>query len=220
MERPLSVYVFLSVLISAYTLFRASSDMGSPAGCSSNYLMAMMFFAAVNVLFAIYFQYQVWAQITSDENKDQFEDGDAPTGGGPGALAGAAGRLSATMGRKQEPSAPVGRLPGKWIVPKEVVVGSFKHVFSYDLGVLAMFFGLLVVFFISFKGPAFLDGEGKDKCKVHDHTVWCSEALFWIPALWAFAYMCCPCCADKVTIAKSETEHPPTTDYTNVATRP
>merc|ERR1719438_99479 len=54
MERPLSAYVFVSVLISILTLYQCSEDLGSVVGCTSNFLYVLMAFSVINILFAMY----------------------------------------------------------------------------------------------------------------------------------------------------------------------
>jgi len=188
-ERPLSAYVIVSLLVSLYTVFLAMLDMNSKPGCSSNFLYILMAFAVINVIFAIYMQARVWSHIMSDDNQHEFVDGDK----------------SARVSSRSQESETV--RPGKIIVPKEVVQASFKQVFMEDFGVLAMFVGLLAICFLSWNGPQWIDGA-PPKCRgqVKEGTKDMGYTFFWVAAVWCFFYMCCGCCANKVTIEKDD-EH-------------
>jgi len=212
MERPLSAYVVLSVLISAFTLYQCSTDMASVEGCSSNFLYILAGFSVVNVMFAIYVQCQVWRTIMSEENQANFIDGDRPTETYKGQFSAAAVGMFAksTSGQEQAlaPAAQVEKVaadPGKIIVPKTIVQASFKQVFLEDFGVLIMFFALLCLFGLSWKGQDVVDST-EPKCTVSEMTQRCGFAFFWIAFLWTLMYMCCGCCSNKVAIAKPSEE--------------
>lgn len=223
-ERPLSVYVILSILLSLCTLSVTYTDM-NPAGCTSIYLYILMGMAVVNIVFAIYLQRTVWSEIVSEKNHPSFIDGDVPTqtlqsqaaGGAAGLLGQAAGRagggVGAALGKAAgqvtgaKPQEQFPANPGKVIIPVETVQASFRNVFMEDFVVLFMFVALLGVFILSFMDPVTVDGkrgEGSKVCLVGEKSKKCAEAYFVIAALWSFMYMKCSCCANKVSVTKEE----------------
>jgi hypothetical protein len=215
MEKPLSAYVVVSAIISALTILSCQSDMQMPLGCTSNFLYLLSGFAAINMIFAVYVQCQVWRQIMSEENQAQFIDGDRPTELYAGKLHPAAAGLLAAAASKAGTKPPTGGAPmekpapnpGKIIVPASVVQSSFKKVFLEDFGVLLMFFLLLGVFFLSWQGQSYLDdigGGSGNTCQASNLTRLCGYLFFWFAFLYTVAYMKCRCCANKVTIEKAE----------------
>lgn len=246
-ERPLSAYVVVSFLLSGATLYLACADMAAaPKGCSSNYLYALMTFALINVIFAIYVQWQVWRHIMADKNQERFICGDrhmqamsaqaqaasgaaAVAAGGLfakasalGGAAGAAAKMAAARAAVQEETrkdfhAEYEPTEGNITIPKEVVQDAFKEVFMEDLGVLAMFIGLLGIFILSLLGPnVVLDASAGQPCEkqVSENTKYCGYAFFWVASAWTFTYSCCSCCSNKVAIAKPAAED--THEYTAV----
>lgn len=214
MERPLSAYVIISFLLSGFTLYKCFGDLGTPEGCSSNFLYILMAFSVLNIIFAIYVQCMVWKEIMTDEHREKFIDGDKPEETYTGQMGSAAVGMfaKAKVGLdKQGIEAPavavphagekVATDPGRIIVPKEVVQASFKKVFQEDFGVLIMFFLLLGMFFLSWKGQDLVDTT-EPKCDVGDITAECGFLFFWLAFLWTFMYACCACCSNKVSIAK------------------
>lgn len=220
MERPLSVYVVLSICVSAVTIFQANEDGERPRDCESTFLLVLQVFACINIIFAIYFQCQVWRAIMSSENHHLFIDGDHPTM----TLAGATQRMgtffrSATQGtgaggggrRSGAAGAPIEKFgvnPGKIIIPTKVVQDSFKKVFMEDLGVLLMFFALLGMCALSWMGPKTVDesadSSSSKPCRVDETTKSMGYLFFWFGAGYAVTYMKCGCCANKVTVDKDE----------------
>jgi hypothetical protein len=209
MERPLSAYVVFTGILSIVTIYLASQDMGTPAGCTSNMLYILMAFSVINIAFAIYMQWKVWKTIMSDENREKFIDGDNPTESYTGQFGAAAvgmlARADPNAAKKAQEKVPTATAvpadPGKIIVPKEVVQQSFQKVFLEDLVVLAMFFLLIAVAVLSWKGQDFVDTADK-KCEVSDTTMNCGISFFFLAFCFAFAYRCCSCCSNKVSIAK------------------
>lgn len=223
---PLSVYVLVSFAIMCTTLYLASGDMKD--GCTSNFLYVLMGFAVVNMIFSIYMQCRVWGAIVGEDNKQEIEDYNAKISQIPkqegvmkkagGMAGGLAANLKAQVGgstgtteQQVTPEIPVQE--GKIIVPKEVVQSSFKRVFLEDLGVLFMFFLLLGMNFLTFKGKDVLDGDPNactvsndtmcaNACTVSNDTKNMGYSFFWVAALWCFTYYCCSCCSNKVTLAK------------------
>ena len=213
-EMPLSVYVLVSFLVSGYVGFMAQSGMTTKdkKSCTSNFLFALMGFAVVNIIFSIYVQCKVWAQIASDENKEEIDKYTAEVNQhskGGGYLAAGKGLLNdakAKVGGQQAEEAPpdVPAQEGKRIVPAKIVQDSFKKVFCEDLVVLVMFFALVGMAVLAGMGPKTLDGPDSEAgvCKVEDGTKTCGYYFLIVASLWSFAYMCCSCCSNKVTLAE------------------
>lgn len=211
-EMPLSVYVLVSFLLSAYVAFMAQSGLtdDDEKSCTSTFLLVLMGFAVVNIIFAIYVQCKVWSQIASDENKEAIDaytaEVNQPSKGG-GYLAAGKGLLNdakAKVGGQAEEAPPdVPAQEGKRIVPAKVVQDSFKKVFCEDLVVLVMFFALVGMAVLAAMGAQTLDGEAKGSvCVVKDGTKSCGYYFLIVASLWSFAYMCCSCCSNKVTLAE------------------
>jgi len=240
-EKPLSAYIIISIFLSGATLYMANTDMADPEGCSSTYLYALMAFAVVNVVFSFYFQHKVWAAI--EEKKEEWvPEGQVEASSASKAKAGLASglagakafakehggeavnqRLTDQEGGAADPGANV----EYDIVPAEVVMGAFKSVFMEDFGVLAMFFGLLVMFGLSMStetldgapaaapaaaAPAAAGAAGRllaaaaPPCDVKDTTMECGRAFFWVAATFAITYRCCTCCAKSVKVARDAPE--------------
>lgn len=203
---PMSVYVLVSILLSAYTLHLATGDLGTPKGCSSNFLYMLMGMAVLNIAFAIYFQCTLWGRIMSDENKEKFEivDEDAK---GSYAAAGKKGLASMAANIRGGPAAEEAPAPGpapgstyKERIPAEVITDSFVHVILYDPVVLIAFLALCGTFIVCFMGPKTLDGE--KGCKVGERTKDMGYAFFWVAFLWSFTYRYCGCCSRSVTLVR------------------
>jgi len=205
MERPLSTYVFISICLSAWQIYSCVGYMGvsstsAAAGGAapqapgvkachfgddafisfSMWNLLMLGFACINLLFAPYFQFQVWKTIM--DNKEQFIDGDSaapdPRGGQSVALA-----------------------PGKWCVPRELVQESFKKTFMEDFGVLVYFFLLLGSFGLCMQGNTLMIAA---KCDLDEQgwIPWTGELFFAVAAGYTFLWWCCTCCAKSIQIEK------------------
>jgi len=209
MERPLSTYVLISVCLSLFQIYCCVDYMGlssadsatataeTPAGKKAcefgdnaaisftvwNFLM--LGFAVVNLLFAPYFQAQVWNVIM--ENQDSFVDGDAVPPAPPG----------------KEAVAPS---PGKWCVPRELVQASFKQTFLEDFGVLIYFFLLMGAFFLCVQGNSWM--ASSKNCSLSEEG-WISsvgEYFFAVAVVYTMLWYCCPCCAKSIAIEKDVPE--------------
>jgi len=209
MERPLSAYVILSILLSLYTLYQCQDDMGSVKGCSSNLLYILMGFSVIYIVFVIYMQCMVWKEIMVPDRKARFIDGDDPTQLYKGEFGSAAmGLLKAgstvSAAESEQPTVPEEKVaadPGKIIVPKGVVQEAFQKVFLEDLFVLGMFFLLIAVAALAWMGQEAVD-TAEPKCDVSPSTASCGTYFFGLAFTFAFMYRCCSCCSSKVTIAK------------------
>lgn len=178
MSRPLSGYVVVTLIVSAYELLNSSQDMQKPKDCTSYFLYIVMAFCVINILFAILFQRLVWNRIMIQENIDQFIDGDDPTqgydqgiagkvGGAVGGLGAAAkGLVNQNKGEQpeQKERESFAANPGKFIIPTEVVQASFRYVFEQNFAVLAMFFLLIGMCVLSYMGPGAVDSSFPEDC--------------------------------------------------------
>lgn len=204
MERPLSAYVVISMMVSAVALYWSYQGLQSPPGCSSNFLYILIAFSVINILFAWFLQNQVWTQIMS--HKDEFMDGDRPKEAYKGPIVGASqGMLGALHENDAESVAKeeVPANPGKIVIPSGVVSASFRKVFLEDFVVLAMFVALIFMFVLSWQGQSWVDEEGH--CEIGS-AQYCGYAFFWIAFSFSFAYSCCRCCSGSVTIKKPDEE--------------
>uniref|UniRef100_A0A7S4Q0A8 Uncharacterized protein n=1 Tax=Alexandrium monilatum TaxID=311494 RepID=A0A7S4Q0A8_9DINO len=169
-DKPLSSYVILTGLLSICELVLCLSAFNSPMleGCTvrshtmkvgvRSWLVIQIGFAGLNLLFAPYFQGQVWQNILVEVQ---------------------------TTG-----------LRGK--IGKDVVQGSFKHVFLHDFGVLFYFFALVASFLWSMSGShwqfkAYCNPDGSVA-----NAAWFGMCLFWVAALYSLAWYWCSCCARSV----------------------
>merc|ERR1712150_239176 len=169
-------------------------------------------FAGVNIIFAIYVQCKMWKLIVADEYKEEIDTYTAEVNSaqGGGYLAVGKGLLNdakaKVQGGQAEEAPSVPPQDGNRIVPQKVVQDCFKRVFYEDLVVLAMFFALVGMAVLAGVGPSALDGEapGKDPkapiCEVEDGTKKGGYYFLVVAFLWSFAYMCCSCCSNKVTL--------------------
>jgi len=216
-ERPLSAYILVSFLVSGYALYAASTDMHTPAKCTSNFLYVLMAFAVINFLFSIYMQCAVWKKIesfketeTETDPPQKWMDGDLPSAEGKasGGMGGMKEKLAARVGGNAPAVAePVGAKPGYWIVPGEVVVHSFWEIFQKDLVVLAMFIGFSGMAVLSaMGGPKTLD-SATPACNIASTTTEMGYAFFGVAFLWCFMYTCCKCCSGAVTVAKENNQY-------------
>lgn len=212
--RPLSGYVVVSLLVSAFELHSAYEDMQTPRGCQSTYLGIVMGFSVFNILFAFYVQRLVWWAIVEQDNHHLFLDGDNPSqsyhvAGAAGGLAGQAkGALGGVLSKAiragdAEQVEHFDKKEGKIIIPTKVVQESFRKVFMENLAVLGMFVLLIGMMALSYMGPETVDDPGEG-CRVSGNTKNCCYSFFLLPAVWSFMYFKCSCCANKVTISKEE----------------
>jgi len=218
-EMPLSVYVLVSFGVSGYVLYAAQGAMmEGDTMCTSKFLYALLGFSVLNMFFAVYMQCKVWGRIDCEENRKAIDDYTAEVNSASPGLLARAGAAAASAkaqaqtaaGQAQGEEAPeVPPQEGKRIVPKEVVQNAFKDVFMNDFVVLGMFVLLCAMSVISFLGPATLDGEPKDgTCVVTEDTATLGYLFFGVAFIWSFAYLCCSCCSNKVTLANEHGDRP------------
>merc|ERR1712048_1204709 len=164
------------------------------------YFRIMMAFSVIQVIFAFYFQHKVWKAIES--NRDKWLDGDEAAGI-TSQLKGAVADLQGQAVSSDEPKPS----KGMFKVKQETVQSAFMQVFLEDFGVLAFFFGLVVIFALSWmaKGAvasaAVCDREGPE-----GFAYYFGMAFFWVAFLYSIAYYCCKCCAGSVQVKKDMPE--------------
>lgn len=204
---PMSVYVLVSFVLSALALNWASADM--KGGCSSNYLLMLMGMAVCNSIFAVYFQCKLWSTIMKQEDQFVIDEEDAKGSyaqAGKSMLQNAAAKANAAAGRAdaapQAPGPDPTSTTYKQRIPAEVIHGAFVEVILYDLIVLVAFVALCGLFVVSWMGPATLDG--KNGCKVQEHTKDMGYVFFWVAVGWSFTYRYCACCAKSVVLVKEK----------------
>lgn len=229
-ERPLSTYVFVSMIVSAGSIYlsmearrgnligvKRAKNATLPAGgddgeaCTSTFLYIVMGFAVINVVFAWFLQNQVWKEIMKHEA--EFIDGDKPgetwKGRMPAAATGALGMIPGGKAQALAPAAPVDPPPlnpGKIIIPKNVTQDAFKKTFMEDFVVLIMFVALIGMFFLSWKGQDKVDDPKDPKVCEVGNAKWCGYAYFWTACAYSTAYYCCACCSASVTMKKTTQE--------------
>jgi len=184
MERPLSTYVIVSILMGGAAVYMGQGN------------IVVQVFGIVNILFAFYFQYKVWQRIM--EMKETFVEEEAKGPGMRQKLAGGIAQVRQGVRGEQGEEAPPTDTPaadkGKMRVPRETVQAAFKKVFLEDLVVLGFFLALLGMVAYSFQSG----------------TSW-GSGFFGVAFIYAFSWYCCKCCAGTVQVEKDEgySEVPP-----------
>jgi len=172
MDKPLSSFVFITMLISLAELYYCFNTLSSPSlntcqlggsGASigiSTWLFVQMGFAVLNLVFAPWFQNQVWKQI-----------------------------MKTTTGQDQK-------------LPKEVVQGAFKEVFLNDMSVLFYFFAMLASFVWSWQGGTWINsGSYCNSSGEAGWAYYLGLCAFWVAALYSTFWYCCSCCASSVELS-------------------
>jgi len=176
MDKPLSTYVVVKILLGSTMLYFSYSAYTSPEvkNCQvdgalvdlSMWLQVQMVLAAVHLVFAPYFQLKIWRSVmTKMQNQPALAQGDA--------------------------------------IPATVIYDSFKEVFLHDLGVLFYFLVLIFSFiWSSFYGSwygkgnhAFCDPGGN----AGQSSYW-GLTFFWVAVIYNFCYYYCGCCAGSVKL--------------------
>lgn len=209
MERPLSTFVIVSFILSFVQMYLCYSSFGSDCKfedsamiAHSMWVMIEGVFAVVNIIFALYFQRQVWGNIIS-KKAEFMEEVNQDGGGGAGLMGNLKGGVKNLRGQlggatnAPEEEEPKG--DDKIKVKSESVQASFKEVFLKDFGVLAYFFGLIAVFVISYMG-----NTDNSDCKTEKFVEYCGMAFFWVAFIYTFCWYCCKCCAGTVTLERDE----------------
>merc|ERR1719270_1020562 len=108
MERPLSTYLIISIILSAIQIylcvqsmdetckFAADATIGHSMWVLIERVLIELAFAVINVMFAFYFQHKVWNHIL--EHKDEF-DREVPPEQGTGLLGGIRGGVQNLRGQ-------------------------------------------------------------------------------------------------------------------------
>lgn len=213
MERPLSTFVIVSFILSFVQIYMCVQSLDSkckfPDSASighSMWVMIELAFAAVNVVFALYFQHKVWNNILN--KKGEFftevtqgtQAGDI-LGGFRGGVQKARGQLGNNT--NSEPIEEPSHESFKIKVKSESVQASFKEIFLQDFGVLFYFFALIGIFILSYIGKESSENN-KNDCSNEQFIYILGLAFFWIAFIYTFMWYCCKCCAGTVTLEKDE----------------
>jgi len=212
MERPLSTYLIISIILSAIQIYLCVKSMDETCKFAadatigrSTWVLIELAFAVINVIFAFYFQHKVWNHIL--EHKDEF-DREVPPEQGTGLIGGIRGgvqNLREQIGGATNAEEPPPEKSQKIKVKPEHVQSSFKQVFLEDFGVLAFFFLLIAIMIISYMGKGQVDAN-KDTCKMEGFVWVLGLAFFWIAFIYTLLWYCCKCCAGTVTLQRDEQE--------------
>lgn len=173
MDRPLSTYVIVKVVISSLLLYACIVSLSEPAceGCqskpiNSTWLYVMTGLGVLHLIFAPYFQIRVWHRLEEEIAK------------GPPA-------------------------PRPLRVSASVVHEAFKQVFLHDLGILFYFFVLIFAFAWAWLGQVWIEEATKSGCEVPDSTTTActlTYVLVSIAVIYTGLYYCCSCCAGSVEL--------------------
>ena len=213
MEMPLSTYLIVSIVLSAAHIYLCVQSLEPACEFSADatlghgtWVMVQLSFAVANVLFAFYFQRQVWNHI--DAKKSEYEQiKEQGRGGGlVGGLRGGVQNLRAGLGGDSklpdEDLVPPPR-SHKIKVPPGSVQASFKEVFLQDFGVLAYFFGLIVMVVLSYMGKKSADDNS---CQMESFVGMLGIAFFCVAFVYTLLWYCCKCCAGTVTVERDESD--------------
>jgi len=211
METPLSTFVIVSLILSFAQIYLCYTSLSSNCKFASDapishimWVMIEFGFAAVNIIFALYFQHKVWNNIL--DKKDEFmSEVSQNTGGGmfSGLKGGVKDLRSQLGGTNAEPLEEPPKEKSKIKVKPESVQASFKEVFLQDFGVLAYFFGLIAIFVLSYIGKGNME-QTKEACSNEQFVYMLGLAFFWVAFTYTFMWYCCKCCAGTVTLEKDE----------------
>jgi len=228
--KPLSSYVIISFILSGvagYCAYSASSEgrckfksdamVDLPTFC---YIILAC--AVVNILFAFYFQMEVWKQIKGIIQKDYVENSNTDatieipeesyaskmkrTGGGLLAqgMAQARGQAEQTESALLEE----GLEEIKYKVRAQAVQDGFKKSFMEDFGVLIFFLATLGLMVLCYFASTYVK-ENSPPCADNDMEGWTyymGYGFFAIPFVYTFLWYCCSCCAKAVPISASDLE--------------
>lgn len=216
MERPLSTYLIISIILSAIQIYLCVQSMDETCKFAadatighSTWVLIELAFAVINVIFAFYFQHKVWNHILA--RKDEFMNGiaqDTKGGGMLGGLRGGVQNVRGQLGGTQNATTieePPYKKSKKIKVKSESVQSSFKEVFLQDFGVLFYFFGLIAIMVVSYIGLGSVEAN-KDICKNEEFVSGLGIAFFWIAFIYTLFWYCCKCCAGTVTLERDEEE--------------
>eukprot|EP00928_Gymnodinium_smaydae_P053285 TRINITY_DN37312_c0_g1_i1.p2 TRINITY_DN37312_c0_g1~~TRINITY_DN37312_c0_g1_i1.p2 ORF type:complete len:252 (-),score=55.92 TRINITY_DN37312_c0_g1_i1:155-910(-) len=186
MERPLSTYVVIKVLLAVaqlYSCYGALSGKAALALCRmpaespvdlKTWLQVQAAFAVAHLLFAPYFQTKVWSKMLQKLR----ERGSAP----------------------KNPGEPL-------TVPGELVHGSFREVFLHDLGVLFYAIILLANLVWSYMGSGWVvEGANCDPQQYPSYAAYYGMCFFWAAILYNACYYYCSCCAGSVQLQNPDAE--------------
>lgn len=220
--KPLSTFVIICFVMSGvqiylcYTAILSACKFPESAFLGFNpFLFIQIGFSIINIIFAFFFQCQVWKKIMhlvaeDPEHKAKITDV-LPSGPGMAGQAkkGLKGGFMKLSGH-QDDAAPDPVMPEavtKVRIHKDTVQAAFRSTFLEDFGVLAYFFALIGVFVVSWMASTWMNsGDVCDKAKA---TATVGMAFFIVAFLYTFTYYCCSCCAATVEMDKDDVEGDP-----------
>lgn len=221
--KPLSTFVIIAFVMSGVQAYLSITALSStckfPQGAFltfSPFVIIQIGFAIINIIFAFYFQHQVWKKImqlvTSDaDHQAKLEDVHVGPTRAQQAKAGLTGGFAKLTGKEADkvPLNPTNTDPATKVkIHKDTVQAAFRSTFLEDFGVLAYFFALIGVFVISWMGSTWAIAAGQP-CDLSKSVASLGMAFFIVAFLYTTAYYCCTCCAATVEINKAELEAKP-----------
>mmetsp|Transcript_53359 Transcript_53359/g.95773 ORF Transcript_53359/g.95773 Transcript_53359/m.95773 type:complete len:252 (-) Transcript_53359:116-871(-) len=176
MDKPLSTYVVIKILLSSCMFYYSYAGYSTPASkkCDVSgapvsvvmWLTVQMIFAAIHLVFAPYFQFRVWSKIsTKMQEQPALAEGEA--------------------------------------LPSSVIYESFKEVFLHDLGILFYFVVLVGSFIWSCCYGSWYAGGVHAYCDPQGNASTSSYwglSFFWVAVTYNFCYYYCGCCAGSVKL--------------------
>mmetsp|Transcript_4419 Transcript_4419/g.7049 ORF Transcript_4419/g.7049 Transcript_4419/m.7049 type:complete len:264 (-) Transcript_4419:214-1005(-) len=211
MDKPLSTYVVIKVLLALTMLYYSYAAFSDPASqkCElskdasvglSTWLQVQMAFAGMHIIFAPYFQYQVWLKMMEKLQDPQSSAAMRFTRAGQAA--------GSVLG--------AGSATGSNYVPGIVIHESFKEVLLYDIGILFYVAVLLASFIWSYLGATwFAGGHDHAHCNAGGNTgssAYFGMCFFWAALLYNGCYYYCGCCAGSVQLR----DPPPELEFSRV----
>jgi len=220
--KPLSSFVMISFLLSGaagYVAYTASS--GDPL-CEfkkgamfdlSTFCYVIMAVAFVNIVFALYFQRQVWKQIKTLIQKD-YEDNqnneatlemqqESYASKANGLLAQGRAQFGAEAEEQKEADEEAAEEVTYRVLAKVVQEG-FKKTFLEDFGVLIFFLASIGIVIVSHVAKNEVADSTAVNCQAKDEEGWTCTfgfGFFILPAIYTFLWYCCACCAKAVPIS-------------------
>lgn len=222
--KPLSSYVIVSFLLSGvcgYIAYAASTEDNT---CKykddamfqkETFCYILLATAVVNVVFAVYFQMQVWAKIKetiSTDGREALEieaEGYASKlknqgGGLLGKGLAAAGRAQAETPQSAEAEAGSHE---RLKIKAKTVQDSFVDTFKKDFGVLIFFLASLGIVFLCYQAKGFVaTGTGCSDKEMEGWSYYTGFGFFTVPFIYTLMWYCCTCCAKAANITQEEAD--------------
>jgi hypothetical protein len=220
--------VAIASAVCGYTAYSAST---SDNDCTfkddamftkKNFCYIMLFTAVVNVVFAVYFQTQVWKQIKEIIKQDAgnvlevegestfskaTKQGGGLLGKGLAAAGTAAGRPQAAQEEAPQ-NADVEEASGEKLkIQAPTVQEGFKETFKKDFGVLIFFLASLVIVFLCYSAKGYVAAAADTGCDDKEMEGWAyytGFGFFFVPFIYTSLWYCCSCCAKSAQITLAD----------------